>query len=265
METEKKHLFPAFFFAHGTPYMLGNEIPVTDFYKKLGTTFERPDAIVIFTAHWQNKVQKISSVEKYRTIHDYSGFPREYYELKYECPGNPTLAKEIQALFKENGIESELDEERGIDHGAWSPLYLVYPDADIPVVQLSMDETLSPEDCFKRGKALASLREKKILLIASGNSVHNLALLRDPLEGGPVDQWAIDFDDWLEKKLLPWEIKHIENYENEAPDVKLAVPEPDHFLAVLHAAGFGDKNKKPTPIHRSVVYSNLTYFIWRFD
>ena len=263
-DTSDQTLFPVFFMPHGSPYIDIVEHPVVDFYKDFHKTIERPDAIVIWTAHWESEVQQISSIVDYETIHDFGGFPEELYKMTYPCKGDPTLAKEVQELFKKNGVEAQLDDKRGIDHGAWSILYLMYPDADIPVVQMSVNPNATPEEIYKIGQSLQPLREKKILVIGSGATVHNLRLMTGPLDA-PTEQWALDFDDWLIKNIKEWNMENLFNYLKDAPLAEKCVPTPEHYHSLLYAAGAGSKNKKVELLHRSSMFGNLTYTPYRFD
>jgi len=260
-----KTLMPVFFIAHGAPTIVIQKGPYIDFLTNLHKTIKQPQAIVIFTAHWEADVQQISSVNSYETIYDFFGFPEEMYKMTYPAPGNPTLAKEVQELFKTNGIKCEFDEKRGIDHGAWTILKLMYPKADIPVVQLSVNPNASSEEVFQIGKALAPLREKDVLMIGSGNTVHNLRILNRAEIDAPTEKWALEFDDWVEKQLKEWNTEELLNYEKKAPHVEKAVPTNEHFIPVIYSAGAAYETQKANPIHRSSQFGNLTYFTWRFD
>ena len=257
-------LFPCFFIPHGSPLILVRDEPITDVLKKLPQSFEKPDAIVIWTAHWESEIQQISCIKQYETIHDFHNLPEPLFEMTYPCPGHPELAKEVQSLLTKNDIKSELDETRGIDHGAWTVLKLMFPEANIPVVQLSVNRNLASEDVYNIGKALAPLREKKILILGSGATCHNNRLMKDDPDA-PIEEWAVEFDDWLEKEMNKWNMEALFDYKNNAPSADRAVPHAEHYFPLLYSAGAGDKTKKPTPLHRSLMFGNLTYFLWRFD
>ena len=260
-----KTLMPVLFIAHGAPTIVIQKGQYPDFLAKIPETIKKPQAIVVFTAHWESEIQQISSVKNYETIYDFYGFPKEMYEMTYPAPGNTTIAKEIHELFKANGIKSELDEKRGLDHGAWTILRLMYPKADIPVIQLSVNPAASAEEAYKIGKALAPLREKDILIIGSGNTVHNLRILNRSEIDAPTEKWALEFDDWIAKQLKEWNTQELFAYEKKAPHIKKAVPTAEHFLPLVYSAGAADETKKANPIHRSSQFGNLTYFTWRFD
>lgn len=261
-----KTTLPSFFIPHGSPYILEAKHPVVDFLKGFAksTGIEKPDAIVVWTAHWESDVQKISSIKEYSTIHDFYGFPKELYEMTYPAKGNPELAKEVQELYKKNGIEAELDDTRGIDHGAWTILKLMYPEANIPVVQMSINPNATPAEIYKIGTSLTPLREKNILVIGSGATVHNLRLMTHPLNY-PAEQWALDFDDWLIKNVEAWNTDNLFNYLKDAPEGEKCVPTSDHYYSFLYSVGTGHTNKKPSILHRSTMFGNLTYCVVRFD
>ena len=260
-----ENLMPVFFIAHGAPTLAIEQGPYVDFLTKLHKTIQKPEAIVIFSAHYESPVQLIGSVKQYETIYDFYGFPKALYEMTYPAKGHQALAQEIHELFKANNIKSALDDERGIDHGAWTVLKLMYPECDIPVVTLSVDPDKNPQEHYNIGKALAPLREKGVLIIGSGNSVHNLRALNWYDVNAPTDKWALEFDDWIEKQLKDWNVDELLQYEKKAPHFRKAVPSCEHFIPIILAAGAADGTRKVQPIHRSSQFGNLTYFPFRFD
>ena len=261
---EKKDLAPSLFIAHGNPNILITPGKYREFLSNFHTLIKKPDAIIIFTAHWESNTQLISSVKQYETIYDFTGFPREMYEMSYPAPGHPELAKEILNVLKENGIESALDETRGIDHGAWAILKIMYPDADIPVVQMSVSVEATPEEAFKIGKSLQAFRERNIAIIGSGNTVHNVADVRIPLLEGENPDWATEFDDWMGKYISEWNTEELFEYK-KAPWAWKAAPTTDHFIPLYYALGAGDNTRKPSILHRSNGTPDLTYFSWKFE
>ena len=262
---QNENLAPSLFIAHGNPNILITSGVYRKFLEDFHTLIKKPKAIVIFTAHWESTTQRISSVKQYETIHDFTNFPREMYEMTYPAPGDPALAQEIQNLLKENGVESVLDEERGIDHGAWAILKIIYPDADIPVVQLSVSPEATAEEAYKIGTYMQTLREKGIAIIGSGNTVHNVANPRIPLLEGENPEWSLEFDDWIEKQINEWNTEELFAYDKNAPWAFKAVPTTDHFIPLLYVLGAADKTRKPTLLHRSSGTPDLTYLTWRFD
>lgn len=256
-------MMPSYFFAHGAPSLVLEEHAYTDLLKKFAAGMPKPKAIVIFSAHWEESVQTVSSVDQYSTIYDFGGFQDELYRMTYPAPGDRSLSGQIQSLFTKGGIPSKLDEARGLDHGAWAVLKLIYPDADIPVVALSVNRYLTNEQQYEIGKALSELREQDVLIIGSGGTVHNLRSVNWRAQG--VDEWAGAFDNWLQSKLEAWDTASLFNYEELAPNARMAVPTSEHFIPLLIAMGTGDANRKAKLLHRSYQYGNLSLSCWQFD
>ncbi|ANY66689.1 dioxygenase [Paenibacillus sp. BIHB 4019] len=256
-------MMPAYFFAHGAPSIVLENNGYTSLLKSFKEQTPKPKAIVLFSAHWEQTVQTVGAASAYSTIYDFSGFQDELYQMTYPAEGKRQLSEDIQALFAEHGIPSVLDEERGLDHGAWAVLKLIYPDADIPVVALSVNRYLANEQQYEIGKALAALREQDVLIIGSGGTVHNLRKLNWQSEG--IDEWAESFDNWLQSKLEAWDLPALFNYRELAPFAQEAVPTSEHFIPLLLAMGSGDKNRQATLLHRSFQYGNLSLSCWKFN
>lgn len=198
-------MIPSYFFAHGAPSIVLEQNDYTDFIKNFAANTTRPKAIVLFSAHWEQPTQTVSNVDTYGTIYDFSGFQDELYRITYPAKGDRELCAQIQSLFTKHGVPSVTDEERGLDHGAWAVLKLLYPDADIPVVALSVNRYLSNEQQYQIGNALSELREKDVLVIGSGGTVHNLRRLQSRANG--TEEWAESFDNWLQDKLEKWDVE----------------------------------------------------------
>lgn len=256
-------MMPSFFFAHGAPSLVLEEHAYTDLLKQFAAKLPQPKAIVIFSAHWEEQVQTVSSVDRYSTIYDFGGFQDELYRMTYPAPGDRPLSEQIQSLFANHGITSRLDEERGLDHGAWAVLKLIYPDADIPVVALSVNRDLTNAQQYEIGKALSELREQDVLIIGSGGTVHNLRSVNWRAQG--VDEWAGAFDQWLQSKLAAWDTEALFQYEELAPYARMAVPTSEHFVPLLIAMGSGDANRQAQLLHRSYQYGNLSLSCWQFN
>ncbi|NHN32156.1 DODA-type extradiol aromatic ring-opening family dioxygenase [Paenibacillus agricola] len=256
-------MIPSYFIAHGAPSLALEQNDYTALLKDFAAGHPKPRAIVLFSAHWESNEQTISGAPQYETIYDFSGFQPELYEVKYPASGEPAIASEIQALFQQEKIPASIDAVRGLDHGAWVVLHLMYPAADIPVITLSVNRYLSNAEQYQIGKALASLREKNMLIIGSGGTVHNLR----KLEWGATKttMWAAEFDGWLEEKLNAWDTEALFQYEKLAPYAKEAVPTPEHFIPLLLAMGTGDGAKKASLVHRSYQYGNLSLSSWKFS
>ncbi|TWE01715.1 4,5-DOPA dioxygenase extradiol [Neobacillus bataviensis] len=257
-------MMPSLFIAHGAPLLAIENNEYTQFLNDLGKNMPRPKAIVLFSAHWESRAQKVSNVDTYNTIYDFGGFPPELYQIEYPAQGNQQISDEIQDLFKSNGIPFEVETERGLDHGAWVVLRLLYPSADIPVIAMSVNPKLSTEEQYKIGKSLSALREKDVLVIGSGGTVHNLRAVK--WADDEIDQWAQEFDDWLFVHLTNWDLESLFKYESDAPNAEYAVPHygNEHFIPIFYAMGAADDAKKASLLHRSYRYGNLSHSVWQF-
>lgn len=256
-------MMPSLFIAHGAPSLALEENVYTEFLQKLGQELPKPKAIVLFSAHWESTTQLVSSVANYETIYDFGGFQPELYQIKYPAQGQAETTAEVERLFTEAGISVQTDDVRGLDHGAWVVLRLLYPDADIPVVALSVNRYLTGEQQYQVGQALASLREQDILVIGSGGTVHNLRRLNWESDG--VDPWASEFDNWLHDKLVSWDTESLFSYDKLAPSAQAAVPTSEHFVPLLLAMGAGDQNKRASLLFKTYQYGNLSLSCWKFD
>jgi 4,5-DOPA dioxygenase extradiol len=257
-------MMPAYFISHGAPSLVLDEHEYTTFLKSFADSQPKPKAIALFSAHWESRTQTISQVpDAYETIYDFGGFQDELYQMKYPAHGDKELSDEIGRLFKPHGIDSAVNVERGLDHGAWAILKLMYPDADIPVVSLSVNRYLSNEEQYQIGQALAELREKDIMIVGSGGTVHNLR--RVDWRAAQAEPWAVAFDRWLEEKLQAWDTEALFQYRAIAPHAVEAVPTSEHFIPLLLAMGAGDRTRQAKLLHRSYQYGTLSLSCWRFD
>ncbi|WP_053366325.1 DODA-type extradiol aromatic ring-opening family dioxygenase [Bacillus sp. FJAT-27245] len=258
-------MLPSFFIAHGAPLLAIEENVYTKFLNQLGQSLPRPIAIVLFSAHWESRVQQVSRVDQYRTIYDFGGFDPSLYTIEYPARGNSEIAGEIEELFTQSGIPFKNETARGLDHGAWVVLRMLYPNADIPVIAMSVNPALKPEEQYKIGAALASLREKDVLIIGSGGTVHNLGALKWT-DNGNVDSWALEFEDWLAVNLGNWDLESLFNYDSLAPNASIAVPPygNEHFIPIFYAMGAADNDPKADLLHRSYRYGNLSHSVWQF-
>ncbi|CAM3388164.1 class III extradiol ring-cleavage dioxygenase [Paenibacillus lupini] len=256
-------MMPSYFFAHGAPSIVLEDNEYTKILKQFKDHTPRPKAIVLFSAHWEESIQTVSAASTYETIYDFGGFQDELYQMTYPAQSDQSLVEQIQKLFTKHGIENVRNEERGLDHGAWAVLKLLYPDADIPVVALSVNRYLPNEQQYQIGKALAELREQDVLIIGSGGTVHNLRNLNWRSEG--IDEWAEQFDNWIQTKLESWDTEALFNYRDLAPYAQEAVPTSEHFIPLLLAMGTGDANRNAKLLHRSYQYGNLGLSCWQFN
>lgn len=237
---EKTPRMPVLFLGHGTPMNAIEENEYTLGFKKIAETLPKPNAIICVSAHWLTKGTKITAMENPRTIHDFGGFPQELHDVNYPAKGNNELAKETQKLFlPDNRIE--LDHEWGLDHGTWSVIKHLYPKADIPVLQLSIDYYKSPEYHFELSKKLAKLRYKGVLIIGSGNIVHNIGKMDTNTAKHDFGNEAREI---VNKLILDENFKPLLNYKKLGKAVQLAIPTPDHYFPLIYSLGLKDKTDK---------------------
>jgi 4,5-DOPA dioxygenase extradiol len=227
---------PAFFFGHGNPMNAVQSNAYTEAWAAVGREIPRPRAILMVSAHWYLPGTWVTAMRAPRTIHDFGGFPRELYEVVYPAPGSPSLAREIQEMLAPTPVG--LDEtEWGLDHGTWSVLRHVFPDASIPVVQLGMDETRTADVHYALGQKLTALRDSGVLVVGSGNLVHNLhayAWGRRPVE--PFE-WAVRFEERARALMLAADHAPLVDYEALGRDAMLSVPTPEHYLPLVYLLG----------------------------
>lgn len=223
---------PSIFFGHGNPMNAVLSNKYTDGWRAIGNHTPKPKAVLSISAHWFVPGTGVTISTAPRTIHDFGGFPRELYQVQYPAPGDPALAKHVQTMLAPLPIN--LDNSWGLDHGTWSVLRHVYPDANVPIVQLSIDETQPPAFHFEIGRRLAPLRDEGILIVGSGNLVHNLhAYAWGRHMPDPYD-WAIRFETEAKAMMLAGEYKPLIDYENLGPEAMLSIPTPDHYLPLLY-------------------------------
>lgn len=226
------NLMPAIFFGHGNPMNAIGHNGYTEAWQRIGEQTLRPKAVLSISAHWYVPETGVTISTNPRTIHDFGGFPRELYQVQYPAPGDPALARHVQQLLVP--LDVRLDDSWGLDHGTWSVLKHVYPAADIPVVQLSIDETRPASFHFELARKLAPLRDEGVLIAGSGNIVHNLhtyAWGRHPQE--PYD-WALRFEAMAREMMQTGEFAPLINYEKLGRDAALSIPTPDHYLPLLY-------------------------------
>jgi 4,5-DOPA dioxygenase extradiol len=235
-------LMPAIFIGHGNPMNAISRNAYTDGWAAIGKTLPRPRAVVAVSAHWYIPGCAVTANPAPRTIHDFGGFPKELYEMKYPAPGSPELARRVKDLL--SPVSVALDESWGLDHGTWSVLTHVFPNADIPVVQLSIDNRQPPMFHYELGKRLMSLREEGILIIGSGNLVHNLHTYAWGNDGAHPIDWAVRFENRVRELLLNGQDAEVVEYEGLGRDAMLSVPTPDHYLPLLYVLGLRKENEE---------------------
>jgi 4,5-DOPA dioxygenase extradiol len=250
------------FISHGGPTLAIEENEYTSFLKDLGKSI-KPKAIVIFTAHFESKVTTISSIDNtYNMIYDFYGFPGELYSIKYNAQGSTGIANKVKNMLKQSGIDGRLDTERGLDHGSWVILHIMYPEANIPVVQISVDPFLPIEKQYEIGKAIRELGKEDILVIGSGGTVHNLRTIN--WDAKETENWALEFDDWLIENVKDKKLKSLFDYQKQAPNAKLAVPREEHLVPMFITMGSGQEGNVPKLLHRSYEYGTLSYICFEF-
>lgn len=228
-------ILPAIFFGHGNPMNALMDNPYTEAWRRIGADTSRPRAILSISAHWFVPNTGVTISTAPRTIHDFGGFPPELYQVQYPAPGDPELARRVQALL--SPLPVTLDDSWGLDHGTWSVLRHVYPHADIPIVQLSIDETRPPSFHYEIGRRLAPLRAEGVLIVGSGNLVHNLhAYAWGRHMPDPYD-WAVRFENEAKGLLVTGDHKPLVDYESLGREALLSIPTPDHYLPLLYVIG----------------------------
>jgi 4,5-DOPA dioxygenase extradiol len=261
----KQPALPVVFVSHGSPMLVFEEIPARDFMAGLGRALPRPRAILCVSAHWTTEAPAVSGAERPETIHDFYGFPDELYRLQYPAPGAPALAVRVRDVLGAAGIACAVDPAYGLDHGAWNPLSLIYPDADLPVAQLAIQPHLGPAHHLALGRALAPLRQEEVLILASGGAVHNLRQFHVDRERPAA--WALSFDAWVAERIAAGDSEALVNYRATRPDGASAHPTDEHFLPLFVAmgAGMGAGGGPGRPLHRSFAHGSLSMAAYGWD
>jgi 4,5-DOPA dioxygenase extradiol len=251
-------MMPVLFLGHGSPMNAIEENEFVTGWRNIGKTIPKPNAILCISAHWETRGTFVTAMEKPGTIHDFGGFPTELYEVQYPAPGSPELAKETKTLIKK--AEVGLDDKWGLDHGCWSVVKHLYPEADIRVIQLSLDYLQSPQYHYDLSKELSSLRRKGVLIIGSGNMVHNLGMVSwDKMEEpGYGYDWAIEANEKMKKFILSNDHKSLINYKLQGSAFNLAIPTPEHYLPLLYSLALKEENESIEIFNDKAVAGSLT-------
>jgi 4,5-DOPA dioxygenase extradiol len=255
---EKEYIMPALFIGHGSPM---NGIEDNEFsrrWKAMAKEIPVPTAVLVVSAHWFTKGTRITAMDFPKTIHDFGGFPDELFNVQYKAPGNPVLAKETAALL--HSAHVELDHDWGLDHGTWTVIRQMYPEAKIPVLQLSIDYSKPPQYHYDLAKELYALRRKGVLIIGSGNMVHNLRMVAwDKMNTDNYGfDWAIRLNDKFKELITDGDFKPLINFESLGKDALLAIPTPEHYLPLLYTLGLKGSNDKATFFNDKLVAGSLT-------
>ena len=257
--------FPSLFVSHGSPMMALEDSRARRFLCDLGETLGKPEAILIASAHWEAPRLAFTTAEHLPTIHDFGGFPQELHDCQYVPPGAPDAVSKAAALLNASGLQVFADPVRGVDHGTWVPLMLMYPDADIPVAQISIETPLGPAHQLAVGRALAPLRDDGILIIGSGNITHNLREMNRAEPDGEGHDWVIEFGDWVADALNNGRIDDLVAWETTAPHARRSHPSDEHFLPLFTALGAGGPDARAEQIHTSYSYGSLAMDMYSFD
>jgi len=254
--------FPALFVSHGAPTLIIDDCPTRDFLLQLGKEIGKPKGIVCVSAHWTTAEPRVTMHPSPSTIYDFGGFPDELYSLQYPAPGDPVLAKRVMSLLHAQGMPAEKDMARGYDHGTWVPLMLMYPEADIPVIQLSVQPHEGPEHHQAIGKALHALRDEEVLIIASGSATHNLRdFFGRELDAEPLP-YAQEYVDWLKDAVVEGRTNELLDYAHCGPHAAKNHPTPEHFLPLFVPLGSGGAGKV---LHDACTYGaiSMAAFLWQ--
>jgi len=253
--TEK---MPVLFLGHGSPMNAIEENEFVTGWRSIGKTLPKPTAILCVSAHWETKGTFVTAMEKPMTIHDFGGFPKALFDVQYPAPGSPKLAKETKSIVTKTAVG--LDEKWGLDHGAWSVIKHLYPKADVPVIQMSLDYYQTPQYHYELAKELASLRNKGVLIIGSGNIVHNLGMVAwDKLNADNYGyDWAVEASEKMKKYILDGNHKELIDYKSQGKAFNLAIPTPEHYLPLLYMLALKEENEKLSLFNDKIVGGSLS-------
>jgi 4,5-DOPA dioxygenase extradiol len=249
---------PVLFMGHGSPMNAIEENEFVQGFRNMGQSIAKPNAILCISAHWETRGTYVTAMEKPRTIHDFGGFPQALFDVQYPAPGSPALARETAAMVKKTTVG--LDERWGLDHGCWSVVKHLYPAADVPVLQLSLDYTQPPQYHYELAKELAGLRKKGVLITGSGNMVHNLGMIAwDKMNTDNYGyDWAIEASAKMKKFILDGDHQSLIDYRSRGKAFDLAIPSPEHYLPLLYILALQEKNEQISLFNDKAVAGSLT-------
>lgn len=243
---------PILFIGHGSPMNAIEDNPFSRSLVRLAAELPRPRAIVCVSAHWQTRGTRVTGDAHPRTIHDFGGFPQELYDVRYPAPGDPELAREAAGL-----TGAVIDDSWGFDHGSWSVIRRMYPEADVPMVELSLDAGASPAEHYGIGRRLAPLRDDGVLIVGSGNLVHNLMAIRWE-DGARPYPWAVEFDEWVRDRLLAHDDAALIDYLSLGDTARHAHPSNEHYLPLLYAAALRREGEQVSFFHEGIEMGSLS-------
>lgn len=248
---------PVLFLGHGSPMNAIEENEFVSAFKKLGKELVRPNAILCISAHWETKGTFVTAMQNPPTIHDFGGFPQELFDVQYPVQGSPELAKETKKIITKT--EVGLDDKWGLDHGAWSVIRHLYPNADIPVIQMSIDYSQPAKYHYELAKEISSLRQKGILIIGSGNMVHNLRRVAwGKLNEEYAFDWAIEANEKMKSHILSGDHQKLIDFKSQGKAFELAIPTPEHYLPLLYTLALKEENEKITLFNDKPVGGSLS-------
>jgi 4,5-DOPA dioxygenase extradiol len=249
---------PVLFLGHGSPMNAIEENEFVQGFRKVANEIPVPSAVICISAHWETKGTYVTAMEKPKTIHDFGGFPKELYQVQYPAPGSPDLAKETKSIVRKTDIG--LDVSWGLDHGAWSVIKHMYPTADVPVIEMSLDYYKSPQYHYELAKELAPFRKKGVLIVGSGNMVHNLRLVdwKRLNETNYGYDWALAASEEMKKSILANDHKNLINMKSLGREFDLAIPTPEHYLPLLYALALKEDNEEVSFFNDKAVGGSLT-------
>lgn len=255
---------PSLFLSHGAPTLPLTDTPARTFLRGAAAALPRPRAILVVSAHWETAAPMVSAVDSNATIHDFYGFPRALYDLRYPAPGAPDVAERVVELLKADGLACGIDRKRGLDHGAWVPLLLMYPQADIPVLQLSVQPRLGTAHALRVGRAIARLREEGVLIIGSGSFTHDLSSFHGHDVNDAAPDWVNRFADWMDAAIADERIDDLIAYRERAPFAAKNHPTEEHLLPLYSALGAAGTGAHAQRLHTSATYSVIRMDVYAF-
>lgn len=249
---------PVLFLGHGSPMNAIEENEFVTGFRNIAKEIPKPTAILCISAHWETKGTLVTAMPNPRTIHDFGGFPKELFDVQYLAPGSPELARETKALIQKT--EVDLDDKWGLDHGAWSVIKHLYPNADVPVIQMSLDYSQTPQYHYELAQELSSLRNKGVLIIGSGNMVHNLRMMAwDKLNSsGYGFDWALEASDKMRKFILDGDHKQLINFRSHGKAFDLAIPTPEHYLPLIYSLALKEERDDLSIFNDKVIAGSIT-------
>ncbi|MBK9539705.1 MAG: 4,5-DOPA dioxygenase extradiol [Flavobacteriales bacterium] len=256
---------PVLFLGHGSPMNAIEENEFVAGFRKVGSEVPRPQAVLVVSAHWETRGTQVTAMEHPQTIHDFGGFPKALFDVQYPAPGSPELAAETKRLVKSADVV--LDQQWGLDHGAWSVVKHLYPNADVPVIQMSIDYSLSPAQHYALAKEIADLRDKGVLIIGSGNMVHNLGMVAwDKLNADAYGyDWALEAREKMNRFILNDDHAPLVNYQAQGRAFQLAIPSAEHYLPLLYTLALKNTDERVTLFNDKPLAGSLTMTSVKID